>query len=82
MRADLKQSREELARGKCELEARVDLRTRELAALVASSHALTSTLELNALFEILMKEARAALPLSEGIALFLFESESQALAVH
>jgi two-component system NtrC family sensor kinase len=43
MRAELKQSREEIARWNRELETRVEQRTRELAALVESSHPSTST---------------------------------------
>ncbi|MBI1800946.1 MAG: HAMP domain-containing protein, partial [Chloroflexi bacterium] len=81
MRVALKGSREEIARWNRELEARVQQRTRELATLVESAHALTSTLDLDALFSILMKQAREVLPLAEGIALFLFEPESQMLAV-
>jgi signal transduction histidine kinase/HAMP domain-containing protein len=81
MRVKLKQSREEIARWNRELETRVELRTRELMALVESSHALTSTLELDELFKILMKSTREVLPLAEGVALFLFEPESQTLVV-
>jgi signal transduction histidine kinase len=81
MRVALKQSREEIARWNRELEARVQQRTRELTALVESSHALTSTLELDALFEILMKGTREVFPAAEGIALFLSEDASQMLVM-
>ncbi len=81
MRVNLRQSREEIARWNRELEARVALRTRELAALVASSHALTSTLELDGLFELVLQETRAVLPLAEGIAVFLYEPDTQVLVV-
>ncbi len=81
MRVELKQSREEIAQWNRELEVRVERRTRELKALVESSHALTSTLELDALFEILMQRTHEVLPTAEGIALFLLEPEMQMLAV-
>ena len=81
MRVRLKDSRAEIAQWNRELEARVRQRTRELSALVESSHALTSTLDLDALFEIVMRETREVLPAAEGIALFLFEEENQVLAV-
>lgn len=95
MRMHLKGSREEIAQWNRELEARVDRRTRELSAaltreeqrtreltaLVESSHALTSTLELDTLFDILMQATRSVLPSAEGIALLLHEPENQALRV-
>lgn len=81
MRVELKQSREEIARWNRELEARVERRTRELQALVESSHALASTLQLDALFGILMQQTNEVLPAAEGIALFLLEPGSQTLAV-
>jgi signal transduction histidine kinase len=81
MRVEVKQSREEIARWNRELEGRVEQRTRELAALVESSHALTSTLDLDALFEIVMKETRQVLPSAEGIALFLYEPETETLVL-
>jgi len=81
MRVALRASREEIAGWNRELEARVQQRTRELAALVESSHALTSTLNLDALFEILMKETREVLPAAEGVALFLCEPHTQRLVV-
>lgn len=95
MRVRLRESHAEIARWNRELEARVEQRTRELAAaverveqrsrelaaLVESSKALTSTLELDAVFEILMRETRAVLPSAEGSALFLFEPETQTLAI-
>jgi signal transduction histidine kinase/HAMP domain-containing protein len=79
MRAALKQSREEIARWNRELEARVQQRTRELAALVESSNVLISTRDLDELFEILIKTTRGVFPSAEGIALFLFEHASQLL---
>ncbi|MBI3742087.1 MAG: HAMP domain-containing protein [Chloroflexi bacterium] len=81
MRARLKESQAEIARWNRELEARVEQRTRELRALVASSHALSSTLDLDPLFDILIHEARGVLPAVQGIALFLYENESQLLIV-
>lgn len=81
MRTALRTSRDEIARWNHELEARVQQRTRELAALVESSHALTATLKLDALFEILMKETREVMPSAEGVALFLFEPQTERLAV-
>ena len=48
---------------------------------VESSHALTSTLEVDTLFAILMQQARSVLPAAEGIALFLLEPESEVLRV-
>lgn len=81
MRVRLQQSREEIARWNRDLETRVQQRTRELAALVASSNALTSTLNLDTLFEILMSETRQVFPLAEGIALFLFDHATQTLMV-
>ena len=95
MRVRLRQSRAEIAGWNRELEARVEERTRELAAsveqiqqrqrelaaLVESSHALTSTLDLDALLDILMKQTGEILPAAQGIALFLFEPETQRLVV-
>ena len=81
MRVALRESREQIANWNHELEGRVQQRTSELAALVESAHALTSTLDLDALFEILMKETREVLPATEGVALFLFEPEAQSLVV-
>lgn len=81
MRVRLKQSHEEIALWNDELAARIQQRTRELGALVESSHALTSTLDLDVLFDILMKHARAVLPSAEGVALFLVEPGTQNLAV-
>jgi signal transduction histidine kinase len=81
MRNKLNQSRAEVVELHRGLEARVERRTRELAALVASSHALTSTLDLDRLFAILMGETRAVLPAAEAIALFLFDPEDQRLVV-
>lgn len=81
MRVQLKASNAEIARWNQELEGKVNQRTRELAALVESSHALTSTLDLDALFEILMKETRTVVPFAEGIALFLSDAETQILEV-
>ncbi len=81
MRVALRESREEIAQWNHELEGRVQQRTRELAALVESSHTLTSTLDLDAVFEILMKETREVLPAAEGVALFLFEPQTEQLVV-
>ena len=81
MRVHLKQSREEIANWNRALEARIQQRTRELGALVESSHALTSTLDLDVLFDILMRQTRAVLPPAEGIALFLVEPRTQLLAM-
>jgi signal transduction histidine kinase len=81
MRVELKQSREEIARWNRELEARVGQRTRELSALVKSSHALAATLNLDALFEILIKETREVVPSAEGIAFFLFDNARELLVV-
>jgi len=81
MRIKLNHSRAEIAELNHSLEVRVQQRTRELAALVASSHALTSTLDLDQLFAILMEETRAILPAAEAAALFLYERESQRLVV-
>lgn len=61
MRVKLNQSHAEVAELNRGLEIRVEQRTRELAALVASSHALTSTLDLDRLFAILMGETRASI---------------------
>jgi nitrate/nitrite-specific signal transduction histidine kinase len=81
MRVELKQSRGEIASWNRELETRVEQRTRELAALVASAHALTSTLDLDRLFETVMQQTREVLPPAEGIALFLYEPATQLLAI-
>jgi signal transduction histidine kinase len=81
MRVELKQSREEIAHWNHELEARVEQRTRELSALVKSSHALAATLNLDALFEILIKETREVVPSAEGIAFFLFDDMRELLVV-
>jgi len=81
MRVELKQSREEIALWNRELEERVHKRTRELSALVKSSHALAATLNLDALFEILIKETREVVPSAEGIAFFLFEDSRDSLIV-
>lgn len=81
MRVALRESREQIANWNHELEERVQQRTRELAALVESSHTLTSTLDLDALFETLMKETREVLPSAEGVALFLFEPQTEQLVV-
>lgn len=71
MRVELKQSREKLALWSQELETRVAQRTRELATLVDSSRALTSTLDLDTLFDILTQQVRAVLPASQGGVLYL-----------
>lgn len=81
MRAALRTSRKEIASWNRELEARVQQRTRELAALAESSHALTATLDLDALFDILMEETCQVLPSAEGVALFLLEPQTERLAV-
>ncbi|MBI4674093.1 MAG: response regulator [Chloroflexi bacterium] len=81
MRLELKQSRQEIARWNEELEARVEQRTRELTALVESSQALTATLNLDALFRILMHKTHQVFPAAESAALFLFERESETLTV-
>jgi signal transduction histidine kinase len=81
MRARLQGSHAEIARWNRELEARVRQRTHELSALVESSHALTSTLDLDALFGILTQQAREVLPSAEGIVLFLLDGESPHLVV-
>ncbi|HEX8992060.1 MAG TPA: GAF domain-containing protein [Anaerolineales bacterium] len=81
MRLELKQSRAEIARWNRELEARVQQRTRELSALVESSHALAATLNLDVLFDTLIKETREVVPSAEGIAFFLFDSERGLLIV-
>lgn len=80
MRLQLKQSRAEITRWQHELEERVQQRTRELSALVQSSHALAATLDIDALFENLIQETREVLPSAEGIAFFLYE-DAQALLV-
>ncbi len=82
MRVALQQSRSEIALWNQELESRVRQRTSELTALVESSHALTSTLNLDALFAILMEKVQQVFPAAEGSALFLFEPETRILAVH
>jgi nitrate/nitrite-specific signal transduction histidine kinase len=79
MRVELKQSREEIARWNRELEQRVEQRTRELAALVESSHALTATLDLDALLVILLQQVRAVLPAAEGTLLLLFDDDTRQL---
>jgi signal transduction histidine kinase len=81
MRVELKQSREEIARWNKELETRVHRRTRELSALVKSSHALAATLDLDVLFEILIDETREVVPSTEGIVFFLFDNERGLLIV-
>jgi signal transduction histidine kinase/HAMP domain-containing protein len=81
MRVELKQSREEIARWNRELEARVHKRTRELSALVKSSHALAATLNLDVLFEILINETREVVPSAEGIVFFLFDDARELLVV-
>lgn len=81
MRVELRQSRDEIARWNRELEARVQERTRELTALVESSHALTATLDLDVLFEILIKETRTVVPSAEGIVFFLFDDAPALLTV-
>jgi signal transduction histidine kinase len=81
MRVELKQSREEIARWNKELEARVQKRTRELSALVESSHALAATLNLDELFEILINETREVVPSAEGIVFFLFDDAQGLLVV-
>lgn len=81
MRRELQQSRREIARWNQELEARVEQRTRELAALVESSHSLTTTLNLDALFQILMLKTRQVFPAAEAAALFLFDPDSEILTV-
>ena len=82
MRVRVKESREEIANWNRELEARIQQRTRELGALVESSRALTSTLDLDVLFDILMRQTRAVFPPVQGIALFLVEPTAQWLIVH
>ncbi len=79
MRVELRQSREEIARWNQELEARVRQRTRELSALVQSSHALAETLNLDVLFDILIRETREVMPAAEGIAFFLFDKAQDRL---
>ncbi len=81
MRVELKQSRAEIARWNRELEERVQQRTRELSALVKSSHALAATLDLDSLFEIMIQETRAVLPAAEAIAFFLFDPARALLVV-
>jgi signal transduction histidine kinase len=81
MRVELKQSREEIARWNRELEQRVEQRTRELSALVKSSHALAATLNIDRLFEILIKETREVVPSAEGIVFFLFDEVQELLVV-
>ncbi len=81
MRVELQQSRQEIARWNQELEARVRRRTEELSALVKSSHALTETLDLDVLFEILIKQTREVLPAAEGIVFFLFDTGRDLLTV-
>jgi signal transduction histidine kinase/HAMP domain-containing protein len=81
MRVELKQSREEIARWNRELETRVHKRTRELSALVKSSHALAATLNLDVLFEILINETREVVPSAEGIVFFLFDNIRELLVV-
>ena len=79
MRLELKQSRAEIAGWNRELEARVQQRTRELSALVESSHALAATLDLDLLFDTLIKQTREVVPSAEGIVFFLFDSRSALL---
>lgn len=81
MRLELQQSRAEIARWNRELEARVQQRTRELSALVKSSHALAVTLNLDVLFDILIQETREVLPSAEGIVFFLFDHAQALLLV-
>ncbi len=81
MRIRLQASRQEIARWNRELEARVHQRTRELSALVESSHALTSTLDLDTLFGILMQQTREVVPSAEGSVLFLLDPERPRLVV-
>ncbi len=80
MRVELKQSQAEIARWNADLEARVERRTRELGALVLASQALTATFDLDTVFQILMRETRNVLPAAQGIALYLLDAESGALA--
>ena len=82
MREELKQSREEIANFYHELEERVRQRTRELSALIKSSQALAAILNLDVLFEILIKETHAVMPSAEGIAFFLFDKTNGLLTVH
>lgn len=79
MRLELKQSREEIARWNQELEARVRQRTRELSSLVKSSQALAETLNLDVLFDILIRETREVVPSAEGIVFFLFDRSHELL---
>lgn len=81
MRTELKQSREEIAHWNRELEARVRQRTLELTALVKSSQALITTLDIDRLFEILIRETLEVVPSAEGIAFFLFDHAQKLLRV-
>ncbi len=81
MRLKLMQSREQIAGLNRDLEARVDQRTRELAALVKSAHSLASTLELGSLLELLTRETQIVLPDADGIGLFLYDGASNLLEI-
>ncbi|MEE8471890.1 MAG: HAMP domain-containing protein, partial [Dehalococcoidia bacterium] len=61
------------------LEERVAQRTKELAALFEASQALTSTLQLDKLFEVLMAETREIFPATDAGALFLYNPDTQRL---
>lgn len=81
MRVELKDSHEEIARWNLQLEARVRQRTQELSALVKSSQALATTLDIDVLFDILIKETRDVVPLAEGIVFFLYNPSRDLLLV-
>ncbi len=81
MRAALRTSRTEIERWNRELEERVAHRTRELSALHQASRALTSTLDLDALFQIVITETQEIFPQADAGALFLYDPSEQCLMV-
>jgi signal transduction histidine kinase/FixJ family two-component response regulator len=79
MRIRLRASQKEIEQWSHVLEERVQQRTKELSALFEASQALTSTLELDTLFAILMAKTREIFPLADAGVLFLYNPDADRL---
>jgi PAS domain S-box-containing protein len=78
---DLKAYSSQLEKLNAELEDRIEERTARLAALLEVSASLNTELQLDALFELVLRQATATIPGAEAGALLLYDHEADRLVV-
>lgn len=79
MRTKLKDSQAEVAGWQRDLENRVEQRTRELSALIEASQALSASLDVGRVVDVIISQARKLFPEADAGVLFLWDQKAQRL---